>query len=70
MAPVKPSDFEKLIVKPEDTFADGLMKVMRSFILFWRNYTYMFDAFGGITAEFEADLCAIGCGQEDEEEET
>jgi hypothetical protein len=62
MPPVGLADFEAVIVQPEDTVAEAIVKAHVRFPRIWYQwYAYHFDSDGNITAEFEADLCAIGC---------
>jgi uncharacterized membrane-anchored protein YhcB (DUF1043 family) len=67
--PVKPADFKALIVEPEDTEAELIKKMMQVQILWSKMYRYMFDSAGNLTPEFASELCAIECGEDDEEEE-
>lgn len=63
-APVKPSDFLQVVVQPEDTLAEGIVKTyVRLPPLLWKLMDFMFDSSGNFTPEFQAMLCDSGCGQ-------
>lgn len=62
--PVKPEDFKSIIVKPEDSFATGLIKVaIRLPIAVFKNIRYMHNADGTFTEKFKQDICNLGCNQ-------
>lgn len=70
-APVRPSDFEALIVQPEDKLRDAIIKTyVKLPILVYQLQQYLFDNAGAITTEFESDICAVGCDEPEEEETT
>lgn len=62
--PVKPAQFRKLVVKPEDSLAAALIKAGILFpIAWWKNYRYMWKEDGTMTAQFQQDHCDIGCNK-------
>lgn len=68
MVPVRPSDFEALIVQPSDSLATGIIKTfIRLPALFYRLVAYLFTADGEISPEFEEDLCGLGCADNEGE---
>jgi hypothetical protein len=68
--PVRPSDFENIIVTKDDSLGAGMVKVfIRLPILVYRLVRYMFEANGSFTQEFKDDLCALDCANPTETEE-
>ena len=68
-SPVKPSDFENIINKPEYSLGRKVVNTyVRLPILLYKLYKYM-TVDGSISSEFEADICAVTC-EDPEEEET
>lgn len=65
MVPVRPSDFEKLIIQPDDTLAAAIIKTfVRLPVLVWKLFDYILDDAGNLSSEFCQDLRDIGCKKE------
>lgn len=61
MSPVKPSDFDDLLVRGDDTFCDALKKFLQAEVLFWQYFKYKYDEDGHFTAAYEAEICSASC---------
>ena len=61
VAPVRPSDFQKVIVTPDDNPATAIMKLIKCAILIFKLHNYMFDEGGYITDGFKDNICLIQC---------
>jgi len=58
-APVTNSEFEALIIEPDDSLATAIVKVFVKLpVLVYKIMRYFFNLDGTISPEFEADICA------------
>lgn len=60
-APVKPSDFEALIVTESDSLCTGLVNLGKLAYLWFKFARWVIDNDGFITTTFATDLCGIEC---------
>lgn len=71
MVPVRPSQFEEILILPGDKLRERFRKTFVCLPpLIYKIIKYMFNADGTMTDQFCADLRAISCPDEEEEEET
>lgn len=64
MAPVRPSDFEAIVNKPEYSLGTKIINTyVRLPILLYKLYKYI-TVDGSISSSFEADICAVTCEEE------
>lgn len=69
-SPIKPSQFEAVVVQPEDDLCTAFVKAFIRFpILLWLWFKYVYRYDGKFSAEFEQDLCNA-CPEESSSEET
>lgn len=61
--PVKPSDFARAVVGPEDNLAQAILKtyVILPYYLY-KLVRWMFNADGSISFEFAQLICSVPCG--------
>jgi len=61
-SPVLPSDFEEVLVLPDDTLRIALVKAFIRFpVLVYRYYKWKYGGTGQFTEEYQNALCAIAC---------
>ena len=61
-APVTPSQFEQLIVQPNDTLAQAILKTFVKLpVLLYKLTVWMFNSDGSLSAAFRADICSVTC---------
>lgn len=66
MPPVRPSDFEAIVNKPEHSLGTKFVNTfVRLPILLFKLWNYMFEG-AFISPAFEDDLCAIACDNPEE----
>jgi len=61
VSPVKPSDFEALIVNENDSICSGLISLLKLSYLWFKLVRWFLDSDGFITTEFATALCGIEC---------
>jgi len=70
-APVLPSDFEAIIVQPEDDLCTGLKKTLIQLpILIYKLWSWMFNADGTISQDYLNELCPKVYPADEQTEET
>lgn len=64
-APVKPSDFEALLVTESDTICRGLINLAKMTWLLYQLVRWKYDSEGNLTEDYKSLVCSVECPDTD-----
>lgn len=57
-SPVKPSEVEALLITEGESFCSAFKKLLKSYWLTYKMVKYLISDAGGISTDWETDICA------------